>query len=70
MIAKVRLTYTVDVFVKGDSEDQIMDWAREHTPSEAADDVAKRGKTVNESWDEEIMAWVDGYPDIDISEEV
>lgn len=35
MIAKVKLTHTVTVFVKGENENQIMDWARYTTPSEA-----------------------------------
>jgi len=70
MIAKVRLTCTVDVFVKGESEDQIMDWAREHTPSEASDDAAKSGNLIDENYEEEILCCVrdDSIPDIDLTE--
>ena len=69
MIAEVRLTYTVDVIVKGDDEDQIMDWAREHTPSEAVDDAQKRGRYPGETWDEEIISYRkdDAGYDIDIT---
>lgn len=66
MIAKVKLSYVVTCFVKGESEDQIMDWAREHTPSEAQCDAAKSGHFINESYDEEIVSYVRGDSAYDI----
>ena len=70
MIAKVRLTYSVDVFIKGDSEDQIMDWARQTTPSGAEDEASKARRIIDENYDEEILCFVrdDSVYDIDISE--
>ena len=69
MIAKVKMTYTVDVFVKGENEEQIMDWARQHTPSEAQDDAAKSGHYIDERYDEEIIAYVreNSVYDIDLT---
>ena len=70
MIAKVKLSYTVTCFVKGESEDQIMDWAREHTPSEAQRDAFKSGHYIDESFDEEIVSYVreDSAYDIDLTD--
>ena len=69
MIAKVRLTHSVDVFVKGDNEEQITDWMMEHTPSEAVDDATKNRKIVYEDYDEEWLCEVDpnGEWDIDLT---
>ena len=35
MKCKVRLTHTVELFVEGKSEDQILDWLNQTTPEEA-----------------------------------
>ena len=54
MRALVTLTHKVTVIVEGDDIEQITDWAREHTPSEAADDCHKNGCQPSEDYDEYI----------------
>lgn len=54
MRALVTLTHKVTVIVEGDDIDQITNWARERTPSEAADDCHKNGYQPNEDYDEYI----------------
>ena len=63
MIQKVRFTYTVDVFIKGDSEDQIMDYMRNTTPAEAFREASKSGHYVEDAYDEFVLA--DIMPDSD-----
>lgn len=67
MIAKVRLTYSVELFVKADSEDQIQEWLNENTPEGAL--IAANGY-VTEDYDEEILCVVDdnSKADVDIRE--
>lgn len=63
MIQKVRFTYTVDVFIKGDSEDQIIDYMRNTTPAEAFREASKSGHYVEDAYDEFVLA--DIMPDSD-----
>ena len=66
MIQKVRFTYTVDVFIKGDSEDQIMDYMRNTTPNEAFRKASKSGHYVEEAYDEFVLADIRPDSDYDI----
>ena len=66
MIAKVRLTHMVDIFVKGDSEEQIMDWARQATPSGAEIETVRAEKIIDEDYGEEILCFVRDDSDYDI----
>ena len=69
MIQKERFTYTVDVFIKGDSEEQIEEYMRDHTPAEAFRDASKSGHYVDEAYDEFVLADIrpdSGY-DIDLT---
>lgn len=70
MIQKVRFTYTVDVYIKGNNEEQIMDYARNATPSEALEDAMKNGRYVAEEYDEFVLSDVkdDSEYDIDLTE--
>lgn len=63
MIAKVKLTHSIIMFVEGKTEEEIQDWLSCTTPSEAKE-MSKN--TVEEDYDEEIMCIVDGYPDYTI----
>ena len=70
MIQKVRFTYTVDVFIKGDSEDQIMGYMRDTTPAEALKEASKSGHYINEAYDEFVLCDVrdNRACDIDLTE--
>ena len=66
MIQKVRLTYSVDVFVKGDSAEQIMEWALERTPTEAYREASRSGHEITEHYDEIVLANVRDESEYDI----
>ena len=67
MKCKVRLTYEIEMFVEGPSEDVISEWLLSTTPYEARD-LATR--PVDEHFDEEIICRVsdDSYVDYIIEE--
>lgn len=69
IIQKVRLTYTVDVFIKGKNEDQIMDYIRQMTPREIYLAASKSGHYIEESFDEFVLADIkpDSEYDIDLT---
>ena len=56
MKAKVRLTYSVEMFVEGESEEVIEDWLRCTTPTEAKELVGNN--SVTEDYSEEIICCV------------
>ena len=62
MKCKVRLSYTVEMFVEGDSEEEIMDWLCATTPQEAKD---LAHNAVDEEYEEEIVCFVDDNSDVD-----
>ena len=70
MIQKVRFTYTVDVFIKGDSEEQIEEYMRDHTPAEAFRDASKSGHYIDDAYDEFVLCDVrdNRACDIDLTE--
>lgn len=70
MIQKIRFTYTVDVYIKGNNEEQIMDYAINTTPSEALEDAMKSGHYVAEEYDEFVLSDIkdDSEYDIDLTE--
>lgn len=55
MKAKVRLTYTVEMFVEGESEEAISDWLSCTTPTQAKNSA---NKMVDEDYSEEILCVV------------
>lgn len=65
MVAKVRMTHTVELFIEGETEDDIQDWMNNHTPEE----VVRNGKYNTEDFDDEIICWVSGDPDVVVEEE-
>ena len=55
MKAKVKLTYSVTLFVKGESSDAISDWLAQTTPEEAFKQVNEQtGNYVEQDYDEQI----------------
>jgi hypothetical protein len=70
MIAKVRLTHTVEAFVKTNSDDQLQDWLNATTPSQAKELIQANKGYVSEDYSEEILCHVmdNSDYDIDISE--
>lgn len=56
MKAKVRLTYSVEMFVDGESEEAINDWLSCTTPTEAKE--LARNNFVTEDYSEEIICCV------------
>lgn len=54
--AKVRLTYSVEMFVEGESEEAIYDWLSCTTPEEAKKLAGKN--YVDENYSEEIICCV------------
>lgn len=65
MKCKVKLTYEVELFVEGNSEDEIMDWLYATTPLEAKDLAYENGKIISENYDEEIMYYVRDDSEVD-----
>ena len=65
MKCKVRLSYAVEMFVEGGSEEAIMDWLMNTTPQEARDLACQNGKFVVEDYEEEILAYVRDDSEID-----
>lgn len=43
MKAVIRMTHTVDVWIEGEDEESIMEWAQEHTPEEVVTIAQKQG---------------------------
>ena len=66
IIQKVRLTYMVDAFIKGENEDQIMNYIREMTPRGIYEVASENGRYVEESFDEFVLADVRPDSDCDI----
>ena len=56
MKAKVRLSYSVEMFVEGESEEAINDWLSCTTPTEAKE--LARNNFVTEDYSEEIICGV------------
>ena len=56
MKAKVRLTYSVEMFVEGESEEAIEDWLNRTTPTEAKEFAGNN--FVTEDYSEEIICGV------------
>lgn len=54
MKCKVRLSYTVEMFVEATSEEAVMDWLNSTTPAEAKE-LAKDRNQVYENFSEEII---------------
>ena len=69
MKAKVKLNYSVELFVEAENEDQLHDWLLVTTPDEAKDLAIEAGKMVDEHYSEEIICEVsdDGEADISIT---
>lgn len=53
MKCKVRLSYTIEMFVEGKSEEEIAEWLNNTTPSEAKELAGNN--MVNEDYNEEII---------------
>ena len=62
MKCKVRLTYTVEMFVEGQSEEEIQEWLLYTTPQEAKEVAIN---PVDEFYDEEIICPVREDSDVD-----
>lgn len=62
MKCKVRLSYTVEMFVEGDSEEAINDWLICTTPEEARD---MAHNAVDQEYEEEIICCVDDDSEVD-----
>lgn len=65
MKCKVRLSYAVEMFVEGESEEAIRNWLLNTTPQEAKDLAYKNGKFVNEDYEEEIICPVRDDSEVD-----
>lgn len=63
MKAKVKLTHSVEIFVEGESEDEIMDWLRQTTPRQVVELISDQ--SLDESYDEEIICFVDDNSIVD-----
>ena len=62
MKCKVRLTYEVEMYVEGNSEDEIQEWLLNTTPQEAKE---MANGPVDEHYDEEIICYVRDDSDVD-----
>lgn len=72
MVSKVRLVYSVDLYVKHESEDDLCEWLAETTPQGACEMAHEQtGGYPEESYDEEIICRVreDSDYDLDITKE-
>ena len=58
MKAKVQLTYTVEMFVEGESEEAITDWLNRTTPEEAKTFAANNNRLITEDYSWEIICRV------------
>ena len=65
MKCKVRLSYAVEMFVEGESEEAIRNWLLNTTPQEAKDLAYKNGKFANEDYEEEIICPVRDDSEVD-----
>ena len=65
MKCKVRLTYEVEMFVEGESEEAIQEWLLCNTPQEAKECAYQNGKKVTEHYDEEIICPVRDDSEVD-----
>lgn len=52
---KVKLSYTVELFVEGKSEETVQDWLNYTTPSQARE---LAGKSISEDYNDEILCRV------------
>ena len=67
MKAKVKLTYSVTLFVEGGSDDEISDGLAQTTPSEALKQVKEQtGNYVEENYDEQIECSVMDDSEVDL----
>lgn len=64
--AKVKLTYSVELFVEATDEDSILDWLNDVTPWEAKDKARDNGHVVDEDFEEEILCFVKEDSDVDV----
>ena len=62
MKCKVRLTYSVDLVVEGNSEDEIYDWLNNTTPEEA---YHLADGDVDENYEEEILCVISNDVSVD-----
>ena len=62
MKCKVRLTYSVDLVVEGDSEEDIYDWLNRTTPEDA---YRFADGDVDENYDEEILCVISNDVPVD-----
>lgn len=65
MKCKVRLTHTVELFVEGKSEEQILDWLNCVTPEEAYLIAYNNGGHPGTVYDEEIVCEVRDDSEVD-----
>ena len=65
MKCKVRLSYEVEMFVEGESEETIQEWLLSTTPQEAKDLAYANGRFVSENYEEEICACVRDDSEVD-----
>lgn len=70
MISKVKLIYSVEAFVKHETEEQLSDWLDTHTPEEVATMVKDNNKILSSDYAEEVECRVrdDSDYDIDITQ--
>ena len=67
MKAKVNLTYSVTLFVEGDSYDEISDWLAQTTPGEALKQAKDQtGNYVEQDYDEQIECFVSDDSEVDL----
>ena len=66
MKAKVKLTYSVELFVEADSEEAIYDWMNQTTPEEAAKQVKDNNRHISEDYSEEVICFVRDDSDTDL----
>lgn len=65
MKCKVRLSYAVEMFVEGESEEAIMDWLCSKTPEEARKCAKNNGNMVFQDYEEEILCFVNENTEVD-----
>lgn len=62
MKCKVRLIHTVEMYIEAESEEDVQEWLLQTTPQEAVD-IAHN--VVDQSYDEEIICYVDDNSEVD-----
>lgn len=68
MKAKVKLSYSVELFVEAKDENQLLEWLNQTTPAEALERARENNAGyVEEDFSEEIICHVDDNSVVDIS---